>query len=78
MRNGEEAAPTTDLRWRAYTWGVLAALTCLCHLPVLALLLSGTAAGAMLSAHTGVAALVLAGLFALFLAAALRAFRGRS
>lgn len=77
MRSFEEATPATSLRRRGYTWGLLAALTCPCHLPVLALLLSGTAAGAMLSAHTGVAALVLAVLFVLFLAAALRAFRGR-
>ena len=77
MRNAEEAKPATGLRWRGYTWGVLAALTCPCHLPVLALILSGTTAGAVVSAHTGVAALVLAVLFALFVAAALRAFRGR-
>ncbi|KRP76220.1 mercury resistance protein, partial [Pseudomonas lactis] len=52
-------------RWRAYTWGVLAALTCPCHLPVLALLLSGTAAGAFVSEHWSLAALVLAVLFIL-------------
>jgi mercuric ion transport protein len=28
--------------WRAYAWGVLAAVTCPCHLPVLAVVLAGT------------------------------------
>ncbi|KGS16505.1 mercury resistance protein [Pseudomonas coronafaciens] len=65
-------------RWHAYTWGVLAALTCPCHLPVLALLLSGTAAGAFVSEHWSLATLVLTVLFVLFLRAALRAFRKRA
>lgn len=42
-------------RWRAYTWSVLAALACPCHLPILALLLSGTVAGALLAEHLLVA-----------------------
>ncbi|MGR0140746.1 broad-spectrum mercury transporter MerE, partial [Pseudomonas sp. RSP] len=46
MRNTNQSESIKIPRWRAYTWGVLAALTCPCHLPVLALLLSGTAAGA--------------------------------
>ena len=77
MRNADQAASTKVSRSRAYTWGVLAALTCPCHLPVLALLLSGTAAGAFVSEHWSLAALVLAVLFILFLRAALRAFRVR-
>jgi mercuric ion transport protein len=77
MRNDNYAESTKVSRWRAYTWGVLAALTCPCHLPVLALLLSGTAAGAFVSEHWGLAALVLAMLFILFLRAALRALRER-
>ena len=60
MRNADQAEATKVRRWRAYTWGVLAALTCPCHLPVLALLLSGTAAGAFVSEHMGVALLALA------------------
>ncbi|WP_446430445.1 hypothetical protein [Paraburkholderia fungorum] len=44
---------------RAYLWRVLAALTCPCHLPVLLVALSGTAAGALVSRHMGVVALVL-------------------
>ncbi|MDV5388609.1 MULTISPECIES: broad-spectrum mercury transporter MerE [Pseudomonas] len=77
MRNADQAESTKVSRSRAYTWGVLAALTCPCHLPVLALLLSGTAAGAFVSEHMGVAVLALAVLFCLFLRAALQAFRER-
>ncbi|ANY88331.1 MULTISPECIES: broad-spectrum mercury transporter MerE [Pseudomonas] len=77
MRNADQAESTKVSRSRAYTWGVLAALTCPCHLPVLALLLSGTAAGAFVSEHMGVAVLALAVLFCLFLRAALRTFRER-
>ncbi|MBB4518564.1 broad-spectrum mercury transporter MerE [Paraburkholderia fungorum] len=62
-------------RWRAYTWGVLAALTCPCHLPVLAAVLASTTAGAFIGDHWGVAAVVLAALFFPFLARAIRAFR---
>ncbi|MBN9459702.1 MAG: broad-spectrum mercury transporter MerE [Burkholderiales bacterium] len=64
--------------WRAYAWGVLAALTCPCHLPILAAVLAGTTAGAFLSEHWGIAALALAALFLLALTRALRAFRSRS
>jgi len=77
MRNTNQSESIKIPCWRAYTWGVLAALTCPCHLPVLALLLSGTAAGAFVSEHWSLAALVLAVLFILFLRAALRAFRER-
>ncbi|EQM66776.1 broad-spectrum mercury transporter MerE [Pseudomonas asiatica] len=77
MLNADQAESTKLPRWRAYTWGMLAALTCPCHLPVLALLLSGTAAGAFVSEHWSLAALVLAVVFILFLRAALRAFRER-
>ena len=77
MRNTNQSESIKMPRWHAYTWGVLAALTCPCHLPVLALLLSGTAAGAFVSEHMGVAVLALAVLFCLFLRAALRTFRER-
>jgi mercuric ion transport protein len=36
-----------------FAWAALAALTCPCHVPLLVLLLSGTAAGAFLSEHMG-------------------------
>jgi mercuric ion transport protein len=65
-------------RWRAYTWGVLAVLTCPCHLPLLAAVLAGTSVGAFVGDHWGVAALALTGLFVLFLVRAIRAFRGIS
>lgn len=64
--------------WRAYTWGVLAVLTCPCHLPLLAAVLAGTTAGAAIAEHWGVAALAMATLFLLTLTRAVRAFRSRS
>jgi mercuric ion transport protein len=78
MRNTNQSESIKMPRWHAYTWGVLAALTCPCHLPVLALLLSGTAAGAFVSEHWSLATLVLTVLFVLVLRAALRAFRKRA
>ena len=62
-------------RRRAYAWGVLAALTCPCHLPVFAVLLAGTSAGAFIGDHGGIAAVALAGLFLLSLARTIRALR---
>lgn len=47
-----------------YIMGTIAFLTCPCHLPILLLLLSGTAAGAALAAHTGTALLALLVIFA--------------
>lgn len=78
MLDPEEAQRTHARRWRAYTWGVLAALTCPCHLPVLAAVLAGTSAGAFVSEHWVIAALALIGLFILSVARALQAFRGIS
>ena len=48
-----------------YVMGTLAVLTCPCHLPVLLLLLSGTAAGAFLSENIGLAAVLLLPVFLL-------------
>ena len=56
--------------------GLLALLTCPCHLPILALLLSGTAAGALLSEHLLPAVALFSVLFIVFLVMALRALRG--
>ncbi|WP_069620908.1 broad-spectrum mercury transporter MerE [Burkholderia sp. A2] len=75
MRDPTSPGLTRSARWRAWLWGALAALTCPCHLPVLLLALSGTAAGALVSEHMGSAVFVLVALFALFLTRALRAFR---
>lgn len=46
--------------------------------PLFALLLSGTAAGAVISNYLSIAIVALTGLFVLSLAQALRAFGGRS
>lgn len=48
-----------------YFMGSLAVLTCPCHLPILLLLLSGTAAGAFLSENIGLAAVMLLPVFLL-------------
>lgn len=69
--------PASPSRWRGYVWGVLAALTCPCHLPVLALLLSGTAVGALITHYMGLAVIVGVALFGTFVALAMRAFNPR-
>lgn len=75
MPTPETTASTSRLR--GYAWGVLAVLTCPCHLPVLALLLSGTAMGALISDHMGLAVIVGVALFGTFVALAMRAFNAR-
>jgi mercuric ion transport protein len=64
-------------RRSGYAMALLALLTCPCHLPVLALLLSGSAAGGFLTEHFGVVLALLSLLFALFLVSALRLLRKR-
>lgn len=76
MNSPERVSPEARKPVAGYLWGVLAALTCPCHLPVLAIVLAGTTAGAFLGEHWGIAALALTGLFILSLMRALRAFRG--
>ncbi|MGH8790930.1 MAG: hypothetical protein ACREYA_38545 [Cupriavidus necator] len=49
----------------SYLWGALAVVTCPCHLPLLAIVLPGAAAGSFIGDHWG-------------LAAAVHAFNGRS
>ncbi|OWT65578.1 broad-spectrum mercury transporter MerE [Candidimonas nitroreducens] len=61
-----------------YLGGALAVLTCPCHLPILAVVLAGTTAGAFVGEHWGIAALTLTSLFVLSVTRLLRAFRGRS
>lgn len=75
MPTPEMTASTS--RSRAYAWSVLAALTCPCHLPVLALLLSGTAVGALITRYMGPAVIVGVVLFGTFVALAMRAFNAR-
>jgi mercuric ion transport protein len=48
-----------------YFMGAIAVLTCPCHLPILLVLLSGTAAGAYLSQNLGIAFLLLLPVFLL-------------
>ena len=77
MDNPERIEPSQETpHWRGYAWGVLAALTCPCHLPILAAVLAGTTIGAFIGDHWAIAAMALAALFFLSLARAIRAFRG--
>lgn len=75
MRNSTAPGLSRGTRWHVWLWGALAALTCPCHLPIVLLALSGTAAGAVVSQHKGIAVVVLLALFVLSLARVLRAFR---
>jgi mercuric ion transport protein len=56
---------TPPRRALTYFMGTLAVLTCPCHLPILILILSGTAAGAVLKANVALAAIVLLAVFLL-------------
>ncbi len=60
-----------------YLWSGLAVLSCPCHLPILAVVLSGTAAGAFIGQHWGMAALILTGLFLFSVVRAFRTFGKR-
>lgn len=75
MRSPERHDSPRTARWRGYTWGVLAVLTCPCHLPLLAGVLAGTTVGAFIGEHFGLAATALTALFLLSVVRALRAFR---
>lgn len=55
-----------------YAMAVLALLTCPCHLPILLLLLSGTAAGAFVTEYFGAALALLVVLFLFSVTAAMR------
>lgn len=78
MNSSERVSLETRKPLTGYLWGALAVLTCPYHLPILAVVLAGTTAGAFLGEHWGIAALGLTGLFVLSLARAMRAFKGRS
>lgn len=65
-------------RWGAYVWGGLAVLACPCHLPLLAALLAGTTAGAVIGEYRATAVVAATGLFALFLTQAIRALKRRA
>ena len=56
---------------------LLALITCPCHVPLLALALSGTAAGALLAAHFETALMLFSVLFLLSVCAAIWVWRGK-
>lgn len=78
MNNPDKLPPERRRPITGYLWGVLAVLTCPCHLLILAAVLAGTAGGAFLGEHWVIAALALTGLFVLAVTRLLRAFRGGS
>ncbi|HCW3116906.1 TPA: mercury resistance co-regulator MerD [Citrobacter amalonaticus] len=78
MNSPEHLPSETHKPITGYLWGALAVLTCPCHLPILAIVLAGTTAGAFIGEHWGIAALTLTGLFVLSVTRLLRAFKGRS
>ncbi|GAA5090836.1 broad-spectrum mercury transporter MerE [Paenalcaligenes hermetiae] len=52
--NSPERLPTeTHKPFTGYLWGALAVLTCPCHLPILAIVLAGTTAGAFIGEPSG-------------------------
>jgi mercuric ion transport protein len=57
MNNPERLPSETHKPITGYLWGGLAVLTCPCHLPILAVVLAGTTAGAFLGEHWVIAAL---------------------
>jgi len=59
MNSPEHLPSETHKPITGYLWGALAVLTCPCHLPILAIVLAGTTAGAFIGEHWGIAALTL-------------------
>jgi mercuric ion transport protein len=66
-------------RRRRLSWalGFLALITCPCHVPLLALALSGTVAGALLAAHFEAALMLFTAAFLLSICAAIWVLRGK-
>ena len=62
-------------RRRGHRYALLALVTCPCHLPILALLLSGSAMGAFLNDYFITALIIFSLFFVCSLAATFRAFR---
>lgn len=71
-----DSAPARRRRW-SWALGFLAPITCPCHVPLLALALSGTAAGALLAAHFDKALMLFSVLFLLSFCAAVWVWRGK-
>jgi mercuric ion transport protein len=59
-------------------WGTLAVITCPCHLPILAVVLSGTALGALLQEHFTLTVVLFSVLFLLSLWAVTGALSARA
>ncbi|MDW2127692.1 broad-spectrum mercury transporter MerE, partial [Vibrio sp. 2033] len=53
MNSPERMPAETHKPFTGYLWGALAVLTCPCHLPILAIVLAGTTAGAFIGEHWG-------------------------
>ncbi|MGH8647299.1 MAG: broad-spectrum mercury transporter MerE [Gammaproteobacteria bacterium] len=64
-------------RWWSYALGLLALVTCPCHVPLLALALSGTVAGALLTVHFDAALMLFTVAFLLSLCAAIWVWHGQ-
>ena len=62
-------------RRRGHVYAVLALVTCPCHLPILAVLLSGSSAGVFLNDHFAIAVMIFSLLFVCSLVAAMRVLR---
>ena len=56
MNSPERLPSETHKPITGYLWGALAVLTCPCHLPILAIVLAGTTAGAFIGEVLGIAA----------------------
>ena len=78
MNSPERMQAETHMPFTGYLWGALAVLTCPCHLPILAIVLAGTTAGAFIGEYWGIAALTLTDLFILSVTRLLRVFREKS
>jgi mercuric ion transport protein len=63
-------------RRAGYGLALIAVITCPCHLPILLLLLSGTAAGAFVTEYFGAALALLVVLFLFSVTAAMRLLQG--
>ncbi|MBO2007385.1 broad-spectrum mercury transporter MerE [Serratia marcescens] len=78
MNSPERMPAETHKPFTGYLWVRWRCSPVPCHLPILAIVLAGTTAGAFIGEHWGIAALTLTGLFVLSVTRLLRAFRGRS
>lgn len=71
------AAASPGRSWKHYISLGIAVITCPCHLPLLLVILAGTAVGGWLHQHTLLVLVVLLGIFVLALCHGLGAFNRR-